>query len=384
VVVAGTPEDVVAHARRQRAAPESAETLRRCYTGEMLDPVLSAGPRAERKPFDFQAEQARRTGDLDIHEVGRDARMPWQADGRRWHTQDRVGRNGQPCRWDGRALAEVVDRIEQSDVLSETDWNERSVVEISSSKKSQGWFFHAITAEEWLLKMKFRTSRNSFRREELVAKLDLKPLNDMPELPLYGTEPRVKCRNLRGPWQEIEVRVHTLAEIDRPAFWDFLDRAIAGFRSFTDRAREKPEDLTPWKVLGRAWHLARKGFSKGGAVRWDVALLEKLLDLLAEVAPHGQFVWNNKQVVPVFVSGRHEPWAAVQTKKRDAVYLHLTGPKGRFALGRFTNLGFEPSLDAERPEVDVLRLKFRSAEDLRRGNLRDFLREHLASLTGTS
>ena len=95
--------------------------------------------------------------------------MPWEIDGRRWHTVARVGRTGNPCRWDGRILAEVVDRIEeQADLFSETDWNSRSVVEIRAAKKSDGWFFHAITGEEWLLKMKFRTARNTFQRDELV------------------------------------------------------------------------------------------------------------------------------------------------------------------------------------------------------------------------
>ena len=37
-------------------------------------------------------------GDHDITDVGRDARMPWQIDGRHWHTVDRVGRTGNPCR----------------------------------------------------------------------------------------------------------------------------------------------------------------------------------------------------------------------------------------------------------------------------------------------
>jgi excinuclease ABC subunit A len=213
-----------------------------------------------------------------------------------------------------------------------------------------------------------------------VAKLDLKPLNDMPDLPLYGTEPRVKVRNMRGPWQEIELRVHTYQEIDRPEFWDFVDRAVAGFGSFADRARLRPDDLMPWKVLGPKWHLARRGFAVGKTVRWDVKVLERLLELLQQAAPYGQFVWSNKQVVPVYVPGRKEPWAAVQTKKLDGVYLTLIGPKGRFALGRVTGLGFEPELDAQRSEVDYIRLKFRSLEDLARGQLPAFLKEHLESL----
>ena len=227
--------------------------------------------------YDFAAEVAAREGDRDITEVGRDARMPWEIDGRRWHTVDRVGRTGNPCRWDGRILAEVIDRIqEQSDLFAETDWNSRSVVEIRAAKKSDGWFFHAITGEEWLLKMKFRTAGTRSSARSWSQKLDLKPLNDMPELPLYGTEPRVRCKNLRGPWQEVELRVHSYAEIDRPEFWEFVDRAVAGFAKFTEKVQEKSDILQPWKQLGRKWHFARKGFPLGKKVHWDADVLEDL------------------------------------------------------------------------------------------------------------
>jgi excinuclease ABC subunit A len=346
--------------------------------------VLAAGPYVERKPYDFAAEAAERKDDHDITDVGRTAKMPWEADGRRWHTIDRVGRTGNPCRWDGRILAEVIDRIEEksSDLFGDTDWNERTVVEIRAAKKSDGWFFHAITGEEWLLKMKFRTARNTFKREELVEKLDLKPLNDMPDLPLYGTEPRVRCRNLRGPWQEIELRVHGYNEIDRKEFWEFVDRAVTGFGTFAEKVQAKSDILHPWKQLGRTWHVARRGFPVGKKVHWEMNVLEDLLELLAEIAPKAQFLWNNKQVVPIYLPGRHDPWAAVQTKKLDAVYLHLMAPKGRFAMGQITELGYNPEMDGQRPNVDSIRLKFRSPADLARGNLREFLQKHLAQSGG--
>ena len=122
-------------------------------------------------------------GDLDITEVGRDTKMPWEVDGRRWHTHDRVGRKGEPCRWDGRILEAVVDRIQEQGTFSETDWNSRSVVEIAAEKKSVGWFFHAITGETWLLKMKFRVAKNTFQRQNLLDRLPLKTLNQLDEVP---------------------------------------------------------------------------------------------------------------------------------------------------------------------------------------------------------
>jgi excinuclease ABC subunit A len=255
------------------------------------------------------------------------------------------------------------------------------VVEIRAAKKSDGWFFHAITGEEWLLKMKFRTARGTFQRDELVARLGLKPLNDMPELPLYGTEPRVRLRNLRGPWQEIELRVHAHEEIDRPEFWKFVDEAVAGFGRFAERVEQHAEILQPWKQLGRKWHFARKGFPVGKKVQWDVEVLEELIEMLTEVAPRGQLLWNNKQVVPLYVPEQKEPWAAVLTKKVEAVCLVLAGPKGCITQGRLTGLGHDAQWDGQRPDCDLLRMKFRSLDDLHRGGLKAFLREHLATLT---
>ena len=374
VVAVGTPEDIVAHTRVAGGL--------RSYTGEELAPVLAAGPLVARKVYDFKAAEAQREGDRDITEVGQDARMPWEIDGRHWHTVARVGRKGDPCRWDGRVLADVIDRIQQqTDLFSDTDWNTRTIVEISAAKKSDGWFFHAITGEEWLLKMKFRTAKNTFQRDELIEKLALKPLNDMPELPLYGKEPRVKCQNLRGPWQEIELRVHSYEEIDRPEFWEFVDRAVAGFGKFSERVQEKSDILHPWKQLGRKWHFAKRGFALGGKVEWDMEVLEELIELLAATAPAGQLLWNNKQIVPIYVPEQREPWAAVQTKKLDAVHLLLMGPKGRFAQGRLSDLGCDSRVNGERPDSDILRIKFRTIEDLHRGDLPGFLKEHLAAVS---
>ena len=383
IVAAGTPEDVVTHAKRaKRARTKSGTTALRSHTGEVLAPVLEAGPREKRPIHDFAGEEEKKEGDLEIKEIGGEARMPWEIDGPRWHTKDRVGRNGNPCRWDGRILADVVERLQNTEHFSETNWSNRSVVEICGHKKSDGWFFHAITGEEWLLKLKFRTTKNSFRREEIVQRLDLKPLNDVPDLPLYGTEPRTKCKNLRGPWQEVELRVHSYAEIDRPEFWKFVDEAIAGFQRFAEHAASKPEDIMPWKVLGRRWHFTRRGFTPGRKVRWSGAVLEHLVELLSETAPKAQALWNNKVLVPFYVKPQKEPWATLLTKKTDAVHLVLTGPKGRFALGQVRDFGTAPELDAEKPKHDQIRLKFHNTKQLEDAAFTDFLKQHYESVSG--
>ncbi|MCH5374510.1 MAG: excinuclease ABC subunit A, partial [Planctomycetes bacterium] len=395
IVAAGPPEHIVAvlqstlpsagkpAARTKRKRKDAAQTAGAApsvgtmisHTALALAPVLESGRYQLRTVYDPHAAERKRRGDLDIADVGRDARMPWENDGRRWHTRDRVGRKGEPCRWDGRILERVVDQVHQLSEFAETDWNARSVVEIAASKKSDGWFLHAITGETWLLKLKFRTSRTAVRRDELAAALNLRTLNEMDEIPQYSNEPRVRGKMLRGPWQEIEVRAHTLDEIDRPAFWSFLEQAVRGFQQVTGST--SLEDVMPWKKLGRKWHQLRRGFPPGRRVMWDAELLDKLCELLTDVAPGGEFQWNNQQIVHFVPEGLDEPWASLHTKRAEALDLTLSGPKNLIGFGRVTGLGWDRDLDGSREQRDLIKLRFRKPADLNKGDLPGFLREHL-------
>ncbi|HTQ37701.1 MAG TPA: excinuclease ABC subunit UvrA [Pirellulales bacterium] len=398
VVAEGTPEEIIqtqkAESRKQKGKIQAAKRANdnansafslqpsafASHTAAALAPVLAAGPHEERKPHDFAAAQAQRKGDLEIAAVGEQTKMPWEADGPRWHTVDRVGRNGEPCRWDGKILEQVVDRIQELGEFSPTNWNDRSVVEIAAPKKTDGWFLHAITGEQWLLKLKFRMAKATFNRDQLISRLGMKPLNELHELPVYGTDRRVKIRTLRGPWQEVELKVHALDEIDHQHFWEFIEQAVAGFKKITQRAQQDPESVMPWTVLGRKWHLLRKGFPPGKKIAWEAEVLEELLEMLLAAAPQAQALWNHSQVINLLLPGQREPWARVWTKKLAAVELSLAGPKGRFALGRIADLGTEPEFEAARTDVDVMKLRFTSSDHLHRGDLAAFLREHAATI----
>ena len=386
LVAAGTPEDLVKHARSERRGGKLKGKRRlRCYTGEVLDEVLAAGPLVKRQVFDFATAQEKRADDLNITDVGRETKMPWEVDGRRWHTRDRVGRNGEACRWDGKIVARVVDRIQENGEFSDTNWNARGVVEIAAEKKSDGWFFHALTSEEWVVKLKFRVARRSFSREELIRRIGMTPLNDLDDLPIYGTDRRVKVKNLRGAWQEIEMKVHSLDEIDYDEFWKFVDEAIDAFNGRVEKKEQNVEDFMPWKVMGQKWHLSRKGFPAGKKIRWETELLEELLEQLTDIAPDGQFLWNNQQVVHLFLKEQKEPWASLHTKRPDAVELVMTGPAGHFALGSVAHLGIDRSTQPVNDSREQVRVKFASRDDLERrdndhGDLEFFLRSHHATV----
>ncbi|MEX2317694.1 MAG: excinuclease ABC subunit UvrA [Pirellulales bacterium] len=370
VVAAGTPEDVA--------------KCKESHTGRALAPVLAAGPHTDRKRYDPTKVETPREDDVPIEAVGRDTKMPWEVDGRKWHTRDRSARDGRACKWDGRILDAIETRIHERGQFSPTNWNSRTIVEITAPKKSDGWFFHAITGERWLLRLKFRTAKKTFERDKLIADLGLKPLNDIDEIEAYGRGPRVKCKTLRGPWQEVQIDAHSWQEIDTPEFWAFLDRAIAGFQKFSERIQQKPEDVMPWKVLGQKWHLSKKGFPPGKKTAWPPEVLEELLEMLSEAAPDGQFLWNNQQVVHLMVPGSREPWASVYTKRLAGIDVVLNGPKGAFQLGGVAELAAERSLSTASDNRDQVKLRIVTTEELHDGNFNSFLAVHLEALRGAA
>ncbi len=376
IVVQGTPEMVVEYAT-QAQQPKS--KLAPSYTGNALASVLAAGPYVKRVEYDPNKVDRWRKDDIEIEEIGESAKMPWESDGRRWHTMDRVGRKGEPVNWDGQILERVVDRIQEEDGFAETDWSERTVVEITGQKKSQGWFFHAITGEAWLVKMKFRVRSRTFKRDELVEQIPLRSANEMDDLPIYGNTPRVRVLNNKKGFQEIEIRAHSWQEINIPEFWEFVDEAIASFQNRAKRVEMNIDDHTPWAKLGQKWHFMQKGFPSGRKVEWKMEVLQVLRDLLQEVSPEASFLWKNKQVVHLYLPEQKDPWASIQTKKPDALWLQLSGPENSVSLGRVADLADDPSVTSKAGK-DVVRINLKHADQLNQPDFKQFLREHHDSL----
>ncbi len=49
-------------------------------------------------------------------------------------------------------------------------------------------------------------------------------------------------------------------------------------------------------------------------------------------------------------------------------------------MGRVANLGVEPEFDGSRDEIDIIKLRFVNEDDLHRGDLMAFLRDHAKSI----
>ncbi len=398
VVIQGTPETVVAYAeaalKQHRETPEkkptkktatkktakpSAPRLDRSYTGEALIPVMAEGPYKARKIYDPAKDDRWKRGDLDIEDVGASAQMPWESDGRRWHTQDRVGRAGEQVKWDGRVLAEVVDRIETNESFNDTDWSQRTAVSIEGENKSQGWFFHAVTGDAWFVKLKFRVRPRAFKREELVDRIPLLTANQLEDIPVYGNTPRVKLTSAKASWQEIEIKVHSFDEINHDGFWSFVDDAIASYQNKVQPVEVKIDEHSPWAKLGKKWHLMRKGFSPDSEIQWDAKLLEALCDVLETLAPTGEFQWKDKQVVHFVLPEQNQPWVSLHTKKPDALWVHVAGPEGSLNLGQV--VGLSDSANSEiSDDRDVIRMAMSSIDQIENEALKTFLSNHLQTM----
>lgn len=364
----GLPTNVAPPATLNASRPRS-------YTGELLAPVLARGRRGTIEVFDVTQAAAKQKGDVDIARVGREAALPWKVDGRKWHTQDRPARNGRSCRWEGAALEFVVDLIGQYEGLRPVNWNDPSTVEITSEQKAGvGWFFHALTGDEWLLRLYFRVPKKSFDEERLARDLALTPVDELDEIQVYGRGERVKFNNTKGPFQEVMIDVYRRDEIDTPAFRAFVEEAIACYVTKAAQQEQAPaEAVMPWKVLGRKWHLSRKGFPSSKRIHWDAAVLESLLDVLEPALDGCEPDWSNKTLI-TWKDAAGSPRVEVQTKRREAVFLTLLTAPGRIALGQIADFGSDREITPHRSGQDAVRIEFRVPEEVDAGRLTALLR----------
>ena len=368
VVAVGTPEEVV------RLFDAGAPT----HTGRSLKSVLAAGPFAERPKYDAKKALAKRAGDLDISEVGKDQKLPWEADGPGWHTRDRVTTTGKPVKWDGEALSWVIDLIHELGTFPETKWNHRTIVEIPTPRKADGWFLHAMTGHEAYMKLVFPLPGRPFKQDLLAPKLAIPPLSDTPGLEGYSRDAnRVEIHNAAG-WQTVTITVHKKSEIDTGAFREFLTRAVEIVQGRSETSAGGIEGNMPWKKDGEKWHLGEKGFPPGQGAKWDRSLLPKMVKLLRDIDPTLEFKWDVRDAVAVYPRGASRFWARLKTKETDAMEVWFVGHPGTAKLSQFENFGRDATIEGDRNDgIDLLKMWLVTGDHLDAAKLKPLLVEHL-------
>jgi excinuclease ABC subunit A len=214
-----------------QGTPETVAASQQSHTGRFLVDLLKAGPYEERGRFDSQAEALRELEAVKLAkplvaaELSRHAEMPWEVDGRRWHTRDRRTRSGKPVRWEGALLEFVVDRIAAIGGLREPVWAQRSSVTIYTHDYRLAPFLTVATTSEWVATLSFRLPRAVFKLGELSSQLGLTPFAEaVPVVPC--DQDRLRIRKA-GRGQEISITVHAARDLQTDGFERFLQSAIA-------------------------------------------------------------------------------------------------------------------------------------------------------------
>ncbi|MBL8822188.1 MAG: excinuclease ABC subunit UvrA [Planctomycetia bacterium] len=371
IVTEGTPEWAVDHANNSVTMP-------------ILQEILQAGPYLEREKFHKPKEVAvplevpLTLKDTDAGNIA----MPWEADGPKWHCQDRVSYSGRPCKWDGIALQYAIELIElqNSSSLGNVNWNHRTTVEIAHKTKSRGWFLHASTGDEWLLWLGFRVAKNTFQESTLEHSLKLTSLLKIPGMVAHSGQRRIKVSNPKGPWQSVEIGVYQKADIETPAFKRFLTEAVKSFASVTDQLERSIDSLMPWAKNGEQWHLSSKGFPPGQGCKWDQAILKQLLTSLGKLDPKATYNYNLRDAIHIKPSGASAFWLRIKTKLADALEVICYCKKGQFNLARIEEIASDVHFITNKPKLDEAQFCYSDLKEFNPLKLVAFLKESRAGL----
>jgi excinuclease ABC subunit A len=330
--------------------PESVAQLPQSHTGRVLAKVLAAGPHRSREVFDpskqLPSMEAAFVDSARATKTEPAARMPWEKDGRHWHTKLRLSRDGKPVQWESQALLYVIEQIERlgGEDLLPVDWNDRVRVEVAAkapgglAQTATPWFCHALTGGRWLLDLLFRVPKGSFALPDLTARLNLKTLDERDDIQAYGATTRVHLRPALGAMDQVRILVHDRREIDTPAFQTFLSAAVRAYLSHVEALARDAEHAEPWKSDGKTWHLSQKSIPAGQSRSWKPMTLTAFLGLVNKSLPNVKVLWDRKVFVELVTpDGRRV--GKIITSRGDALRVDLHVPRGRFTPTQVEHLG---------------------------------------------
>jgi excinuclease ABC subunit A len=162
-----------------------------------------------------------------------------------------------------------------------------------------------------------------------------------------------------------------------------MKEAAASFQANLKRMQTKPEDVMPWKIHGDRWHLSDKGFPPGQRLRWDRAVLPRMLDLIRQVEPKVKITWTGRVAINLHVPGVSRSWSGWNTKNPRFLDCRFLGKKGQFNLAQVEGIGVSPEISENHAAYAILRLVFQQLEQVQPERLKAILREHLKGFRET-
>ncbi len=337
--------------------PETVAVESGSYTGAALKPILEAGPHIEREVYDRQAHAKT---EIELHapvRLGLDgpaAMLPWQVDGRKWHTVDHVGRDGKSVKWDPDVLIWWVETIEKLGPFAPTDWNDRACVEIKAPGTKTQWFMHALTGGRWNLEITIRVPAGTFRGRRLADELGVKTLDERADLPVYGQWLRASVRESCGDYEHVRVYLHDFKDVNKTAMRPFLKGAVKAYFEMVEQTQSSLDKGEPWKVNGRQWHLSQRGITKRHDVLWKPTVLAALIGRFSKLVPELETIWTGKVAVRLKIAGSAKPFGSIVTNQRWGLRVEIKVPRGEFTFVQIERLGKNPEI-VQQADYDVVR-----------------------------
>ncbi|MEK6676793.1 MAG: excinuclease ABC subunit A, partial [Planctomycetota bacterium] len=327
IVAAGTPEQVAKSTGS--------------YTGVAIRPILDAGPKEERmiyRPAPVVTEQAVRAATKAA--LGGDLRMPWERDGKAWHSEKPVDADGEPVAWDPKVLEWLIDTTESLGEFAPTDWNHRTRIEITAGR-DQPWFCHVLTRSKDLLHVSFRVAAGTFDSKTLGSSLGIKKLDERTDLTIYGQEDRVRVRDHSDGWQEVRLHVRDFIDVNKTAFRSFLKTAVEGYAERLKREEERIVQGEPWETDGEQWHLSQRSILKRHKKKWKPDLLLAMIGRFRLIDSRIELDWATRTAVKLSLPREKLYTAKIVTNLGRGLRIEIRAPKGRVTPAQIDRLGDE-------------------------------------------
>jgi len=354
IIVAGTPETVA-------CTPES-------HTGISLRPILAMGPHVARQAYDRKHQVESEPTFGPTSDLDNQVKMPWEMDGRKWHTVDHCDAKGERVQWDTKMLLWLIETCESNDGLAPTDWNHRTRIEMKA-EVTPLWFCHILTGFQELLEVAIRVPSGTFYEPRLRTTLNIRTLDERGDLPVYGQWSRVRIRSLAAGWDDIRLSLRDFKDIQKSAFRAFMKTAFGAYSRKVSEMQQQPERQQPWKLDGQDWHLSQKAMSRRQTPKWKAPLLLTLIGRFKSVQPNLVIDWSGKTAVMLETPGLGAYAGKIVTNMGRGLRVELRAPSNVLTPAQVDRLGEEVEIRS-RGRDDWVIFWVRSLSEMDTGQLR--------------
>jgi excinuclease ABC subunit A len=207
LVVAGRPEDVAA----QADGP----------TAPYLRDILARSTREERPHY--KPPVTRRAADAGMPKDS-GVKPPWEVDGQRWHTAERVNENGESPAWRDDAMVAFADLYRKLPEAPEPTWNLRNEVFFPLPGGKQE-FLRVRTGMKWFLQLSLRLPKGFANEDALAEQLALPPWEDVPGNTHLQRHHRISVYTAASQHDRVIIQAFVADDVSSAGFQRFLREA---------------------------------------------------------------------------------------------------------------------------------------------------------------